>query len=317
MAVHVSEGAVTLGVPAGTSDVADNREAAARRTGALTPRVLRRRLMMADAFAVVFGMVLAFAAVRLIEPLTAEGFRRHAVLAAAGLPAFAIGAVASRLHRARANARRLDELANVVKTVTFGVGTMVIVAFLFYWIFGVIRGTRAVQLQNDNQKLAANLMDFNLEGLNLDLDSGHKDPVTVAPGRCNSRARRTGASCSARPRTSARWASTPARCRWRCSTSRRTIWIRWSMTSRGSPTTAERMSAVSGAGSASAKLESGTNRATRPRQAMAWISARAGPSDPPAPVTSHASSGGRAVSNRARRTSAATSITRSRSRPSD
>jgi exopolysaccharide biosynthesis polyprenyl glycosylphosphotransferase len=46
------------------------------------------------------------------------------------LPAFAGGAVASRLYRSRANARRINELSNVIKATAYGVGFMVIAAFV-------------------------------------------------------------------------------------------------------------------------------------------------------------------------------------------
>lgn len=131
MAVHVSEGAVALEVPAGTSDVTHlgQRRTTRAYTRPLTPEILRRRQMLADGFAVVFGLVMAFGAIRVIDPFGATGLKHHALLALAGVPAFALGGLASRLHRSRANARRLDEAANVVKTTVYGVAFMVIAAF--------------------------------------------------------------------------------------------------------------------------------------------------------------------------------------------
>jgi len=128
MAVHVSEGAVALEVPAGTEahHLGQRRTAQVR---VLTPEILRRRVILADGFAVVFGLVMAFGAIRLVEPLSRAGLERHALLALASVPAFSLGGIAARLHRARANARRLDELGNVVKTTAYGVAFMVVAAF--------------------------------------------------------------------------------------------------------------------------------------------------------------------------------------------
>ncbi len=131
MAVHVSEGAVALEVPAGTSNATHRarRKITATQTQGLTPSVLRRRLMSADAAAVSAGLAVALVAIQFVAPLTMAGLRAHALLALASLPAFAAGAFASRLYRSRANARRIDELANVIKATGFGVGFMVIAAF--------------------------------------------------------------------------------------------------------------------------------------------------------------------------------------------
>jgi exopolysaccharide biosynthesis polyprenyl glycosylphosphotransferase len=132
MAVHVSEGAVALEVPAGTSTDKNRtrRRNTSTRARALTPAVLRRRLMLADASAVLVGLAIAFAVTPLATPLTAAALQSHALLAVAGLPAFAGGAVASRLYRSRANARRINELSNVIKATAYGVGFMVIAAFV-------------------------------------------------------------------------------------------------------------------------------------------------------------------------------------------
>ncbi len=132
MAVHVSEGAVALEVPAGTSDATQRtrrRITTASKRG-LTPAVLRRRLMLADAGAVIIGLAAAFVAIQIVSPLTSEGIRAHALLALAGLPGFAAGAVGSRLYRSRANARRIDELSNVIKATGYGVGFIVVAAFV-------------------------------------------------------------------------------------------------------------------------------------------------------------------------------------------
>ena len=131
MAVHVSEGSVALEVPAGTTDATQRtrRKSTTERVQGLTPAVLRRRLMLADAAAVVAGLMVALVAIQLVAPLTTHGLRAHALLAVVSLPAFAAGAIASRLYRSRANARRIDELSNVIKATGVGVGFLVLAAF--------------------------------------------------------------------------------------------------------------------------------------------------------------------------------------------
>lgn len=149
MAVHVSEGAVALEVPAGTSTDKNRtrRRNTSTRTRSLTPVILRRRLMLADAGAVLIGLAVAFAVTQLVSPLSTAAMRSHAVLTVAALPAFAGGAVASRLYRSRANARRINELSNVIKATAIGVGFMVIAAFVIQmnelsrgWILSVMLG---------------------------------------------------------------------------------------------------------------------------------------------------------------------------------
>jgi exopolysaccharide biosynthesis polyprenyl glycosylphosphotransferase len=85
--------------------------------------------MLADGLALLVGLTVPFVAIELLQRFGPGGVRHHALLAIAGVPAFAVGAMASRMHRARANARRLDELGNVLKTVVIGVGFMVFAAF--------------------------------------------------------------------------------------------------------------------------------------------------------------------------------------------
>jgi exopolysaccharide biosynthesis polyprenyl glycosylphosphotransferase len=95
----------------------------------LDPRVTRRRLMLADAAAATFGVILAFGIKHLHEAMFAPLAYEHLLLIAGATPAFALGAVTNQLYRARANVRRSDELVNIIRAALAGVGFLVVLAF--------------------------------------------------------------------------------------------------------------------------------------------------------------------------------------------
>lgn len=95
----------------------------------LDPRLARRRLMMADAAAAAFGVILAFGIKQIHEPMLQSIANRHLLLIAASAPAFALGAVSNRLYRARANVRRSDELVNITRAAFTGVAALIVLAF--------------------------------------------------------------------------------------------------------------------------------------------------------------------------------------------
>ncbi len=95
---------------------------------AVVSSMLRRRLMLADTCALMFGLALAFALQAVVKPVPFFVVVDHGILVLASLPAFAIGAGFNRLYRARANERRLEEAFNVFKAVGFGVSWMLLVA---------------------------------------------------------------------------------------------------------------------------------------------------------------------------------------------
>lgn len=95
----------------------------------LDPRIVRRRLMIADGAAAGFGVILAFGIKQVHEAMTPELANRHLMLIAASAPAFALGAVSNQLYRARANVRRSDEMVNVIRAAMTGLAVLIILAF--------------------------------------------------------------------------------------------------------------------------------------------------------------------------------------------
>ncbi len=108
-----------------TQDLADTR----LDSRPIHPIALRRRLMIADAVAVLVGLSWVVGVELALDPLSGPGLRRHVALAVASLPGFAIGASLNHLHRARANVRRVDEVTNVIRAACVGTGLMVLLAF--------------------------------------------------------------------------------------------------------------------------------------------------------------------------------------------
>ncbi|MGB7879747.1 MAG: sugar transferase [Ilumatobacteraceae bacterium] len=107
---------------------------------------LKARLMLADAVAFCVGVVLAFQLQVLIRPVSAGIAYKHLLLVAVAVPFLAGAAVVNRLYQARANERRSEEIANIVKTVAVGVGVILAVGFalkfeelsrLWVFLFGV------------------------------------------------------------------------------------------------------------------------------------------------------------------------------------
>ncbi len=100
-----------------------------RKSAQLAPIVLRRRLMAADAAAVLLGFTIAFGVQWVLRPTSSPGVSHHLVLAAVSLPGFALGAALNHLYRTRANATRIDEAANILRMTAVGIGLMVLLAF--------------------------------------------------------------------------------------------------------------------------------------------------------------------------------------------
>lgn len=96
---------------------------------ALSPTVLKQRLMIADAGALIAGFAAAFALQRGLNPVPGYIAREHFLLGVGSFPAFAVGALLTRLHQARANERPSDERLNILRAVTVGVAFMVLLSF--------------------------------------------------------------------------------------------------------------------------------------------------------------------------------------------
>lgn len=95
----------------------------------LEPSATRHRLMTADAAAAVFGVALGLSFVLAFRPMSSSTLSRHLLLTVASFPGFALGSRWCHLDRARANERRANELANIVKTSIIGTSSLVVLAF--------------------------------------------------------------------------------------------------------------------------------------------------------------------------------------------
>jgi exopolysaccharide biosynthesis polyprenyl glycosylphosphotransferase len=90
---------------------------------------LKRRLVAADVVAATIGVAVAFAWQNIVKPVPGDIVVEHVLLFAASIPGFVLGAVAYRIHQARANERPRDEFTNILKAVALGVGCIVLIAF--------------------------------------------------------------------------------------------------------------------------------------------------------------------------------------------
>lgn len=89
---------------------------------------LKSALVIADILALLAGLAFAYAAQAILKPVPGFVMIDHALLAASGAPAFALGAGLSRLYRARANERPLEEAANILKAVATGMTWILLVS---------------------------------------------------------------------------------------------------------------------------------------------------------------------------------------------
>jgi exopolysaccharide biosynthesis polyprenyl glycosylphosphotransferase len=89
----------------------------------------KRRLILADASAVLLGFLAAFVIQSIVRPVSGHSVSQHMLLMLASMPGFAFGAATMRLYRARANERPSEEAANIVRAVAIGIALMVIIAF--------------------------------------------------------------------------------------------------------------------------------------------------------------------------------------------
>ena len=97
---------------------------------AIAPGTLKRRLMLGDTVAVMFGVSLAFAIQAMIKPVPSFIIAHHLALSLTIVPGFAIGAAYNKLYQARANERPLQEARNVLNAIGVAMATLIFVAFL-------------------------------------------------------------------------------------------------------------------------------------------------------------------------------------------
>jgi len=108
--------------------VPDPADESSERT--LTPQGVRTRLMVADAVAGLVGVLSMTGALLALGHFSRTTAMAHLALAAASTPAFVIGALSSRLYQARANARVIEELSNIVRCTIVGALWMELIAYL-------------------------------------------------------------------------------------------------------------------------------------------------------------------------------------------
>ncbi|MEP1124964.1 MAG: sugar transferase [Ilumatobacter sp.] len=92
------------------------------------PFSVKTRLVLADAVALGFGVIAAFAIQAVLRPVPRFVMSDHLLLVVASLPGFVLGAAFNHLYQARANERRLEEARNVIKTVGFGMSGILLIA---------------------------------------------------------------------------------------------------------------------------------------------------------------------------------------------
>jgi exopolysaccharide biosynthesis polyprenyl glycosylphosphotransferase len=90
---------------------------------------LRGLLIAADTTALMLGFITAFVVQALFRPVPSEILNPQIVLMGASLPAFALGAIWTRMYLSRANERASAEFWNVVRTVVIGITTLLVIAF--------------------------------------------------------------------------------------------------------------------------------------------------------------------------------------------
>ena len=95
---------------------------------AWSAKSLRRRLMSADAAALLVGTAFAFAVQAIFSSVPRYVTVGHLVLVVASLPVFALVATVNRMYQARANARPAEEATNILKTVGMTVSWILVVA---------------------------------------------------------------------------------------------------------------------------------------------------------------------------------------------
>ncbi len=96
----------------------------------IRPSTLKRRLMLADAVAVWFGIMMAFVLQAALKPVPGFVVLNHIALSLTLVPGFCLGAACNRLYQARANDRPAREARNVLNAVAVAASALVLVAFL-------------------------------------------------------------------------------------------------------------------------------------------------------------------------------------------
>ena len=113
-----------------SGDAAHDASDAARRLRSTLRRRLRFVLSMADMSMIVLSGLLTFVVQARISPVPDHIIDFETTMLLISLPVFALAAHANQLYRARSNERRGDEWRNIFRTNMFGVGFIVIAAFV-------------------------------------------------------------------------------------------------------------------------------------------------------------------------------------------
>ena len=95
----------------------------------MDPLALKRRLMYADATAILAGVALTFLLQVVLRPVPDETWSTHAWLLVVSSPVWIVALGINKLYTARANERRSEELRHIVAAAGTGVGSVIAIAF--------------------------------------------------------------------------------------------------------------------------------------------------------------------------------------------
>lgn len=95
----------------------------------LSPQALKRRLVAADAVAIVVAISCSFTVQAIVRPVYRTTQHHHLLLAGVGVPAWLLFMAAGKLYRARVIERPAEEFRRIVAASLLAVGAMVMVAF--------------------------------------------------------------------------------------------------------------------------------------------------------------------------------------------
>ena len=109
------------------SEVAHHRNAP--NDASMDPLALKRRLMYADATAILAGVALTFLLQVVLRPVPDETWSTHAWLLVVSSPVWIVALGINKLYTARANERRSEELRHIVAAAGTGVGSVIAIAF--------------------------------------------------------------------------------------------------------------------------------------------------------------------------------------------
>ena len=95
----------------------------------MDPLALKRRLMYADAAAILAGVALTFLVQVVLRPVPHQVWTTHVWLLVVSSPVWVVALGINKLYTARANERRSEELRHIIAAAGTGVGSVIGIAF--------------------------------------------------------------------------------------------------------------------------------------------------------------------------------------------